>query len=330
MPANLTPQYYKAEEAYRQAGTPEEKLRCLEHMFAVMPKHKGTDHMQADLKRRIAQLRKRQERKHGARTQSFLVEKEGAAQIALLGGPNAGKSRLMDRLTNARAEVAPYPYTTQMPQPGMMRYEDVKLELVDLPPVTKDFLQPWQADAVRRADATLLVTDLGTDDLLDQVEVVLDRLQKMRIHLIHPDTPAREQDVLDPTVYRPTLLVANKCDLAGAGDRAEVLHEFYGERLPIMRVSAERGSGLEDLRAAVWRMLHMLRVYTKAPGKKADMADPYVLPVGSTVLDLGKHVHKELAASMKSARVWGGAKFDGQYVGRDYVLQDRDVVELHE
>ena len=118
--------------------------------------------------------------------------------------------------------------------------------------------------------------------------------------------------------------------MAGAGDRAEVLHEFYGERLPIMRVSAERGSGLEDLRAAVWRMLHMLRVYTKAPGKKADMADPYVLPVGSTVLDLGKHVHKELAASMKSARVWGGAKFDGQYVGRDYVLQDRDVVELHE
>ena len=330
MPANLTPQYIKAEKAYRQAATPGEKLQCLESMLALIPKHKGTDHMQADIKRRISQLRKRQEKKHGARVQPYVVEKEGAAQVALLGAPNVGKSQLVDQLTNAKAEVAPYPFTTQLPQPGMMPCEDVKIQLVDMPAITEDFLQYWQADTVRRSDAALLVADLGSDDALDQVHTIVRRLGSMRIELVHPDKPARKQDEFDPTVYRRTLLVGNKCDVEGAAARAEVLNEFYGERLPLLAISAEHGEGLEALRAAVWKMLSMLRVYTKSPGKKADMADPYVLPIGSTIFDLAERVHKELAASLKSARVWGGAKFGGQHVARGYVLRDRDVVELHE
>ena len=168
MPANLTPEYRRAEKEFRAAKTPHGKLACLEHMLRVMPKHKGTDHMQADLKRRISRLREQNEHKSGKakRAPVSKVEKEGAGQIVLLGAPNSGKSQLLAALSNAHVNVADYPFSTHLPQPGMMHFEDVQIQLVDTPPVTADYMEMWMPDTVRRADRALLVVDLGNDTLL--------------------------------------------------------------------------------------------------------------------------------------------------------------------
>ena len=328
MAANLTPQYRKAEEAYRRASGDEEKLACLEEMFRLMPKHKGTDHLQADLKRRMSQLRRGEKKTQASRRAAGeLVDKQGAGQVVLLGGANVGKSRLVAALTDAPALVAEYPYSTQRAQPGMMKFEDAQIQLVDLPAVTPDFMPTWVPDMVRRADMSLLVADLGTDDVVDQIQVVLDRLAAVKIEL-HESPPPREDG--DKTTHRRALIVANKCDLPGAEDRLGTMRELLGECLPMHVVSAETGQGLDDLPRVVFQALHVIRVYSKVPHKPADMSDPFVLPEGANVLDFARTVHKELADKLARARIWGEGLYDGQFVKRDHVLADRDVVELHE
>lgn len=328
MPANLTPQYIKAEKEFKAAKTVEEKIACMENMLALIPKHKGTDHMQADLKRRLAQLRREQVegKAKGKKVQVFLVEKEGAGQVALLGAPNAGKSRLVAALTNANPTVAEYPFTTHAPQPGMARFEDVQIQLVDLPPITEEYFETWMPDTVRRADAAALVADLGDDNLLDALETIIKRFETIKVCLVR-EAPA-DPDPL--RTFRRALIVANKLDLPGAEDRLGILKEYYGERFDILPVSAETGAGLKELPEQLFRFLRLIRVYTKEPGKKADMAQPYTMPVGSTVVELAGHIHRDLADSLKSARVWGSGKYDGIFVKRDHVLQDKDVVELHQ
>ena len=330
MPANLTPQYIKAEKEFKAARTIEEKIACMENMLALIPKHKGTDHMQADLKHRLAQLRKEQvEGPSGGKRAApvYKIEKGGAAQVILLGAPNAGKSQLLKSLTNAAAVVAEYPFTTKVPQPGMARFEDVQIQLVDTPAVTEDYFEVWLPDLVRRADAALLVVDLGDEGLLDALEVVLRRLEAAKIRLVQ-DPTADSAEPLD--TLRRTAIVANKMDLPGAADRLDALREFYSGRFEIWPVSGTAGEGLEALPARLFNFLRLIRVYTKEPGKKADLKAPYTLPVGSTVIELAVKVHRQFEQSLKSARIWGSGKYEGIYVKRDHVLQDKDVVELHE
>ena len=343
MPANLTPQYIKAEKEFKAARTIEEKIACMENMLALIPKHKGTDHMQADLKHRLAQLRKEQvEGRPGGKRAApvYKIEKGGAGQVILLGAPNAGKSQLLKSLTNATVAVAEYPFTTQVPQPGMARFEDIQIQLVDTPAVTEDYFEVWLPDLVRRADAVLLVADLGDDGLLDALEVVIRRLETVKVCLV-PESPA---DSSPPAVvaelrragpdplrtFRRTAIVANKLDLPGAADRLDVLREFYAGRFEIWPVSGTMGDGIAALPARLFGFLRLIRVYTKEPGKKADLESPYTLPVGSSVLQLAIGVHREFEQSLKSARIWGSGKYEGIYVKRDHVLQDKDVVELHE
>jgi len=330
MPANLTPEYYRAEREYRAARTLEEKIACLETMLRVIPKHKGTDHMQGDLRRKLARLRQemeRESRRAGKRAAAVKVEKEGAGQVALVGPPNAGKSQLLKALTNASPLVADYPFTTKLPQPGMTVFEDVQIQLVDTPPVTSEFMEPWLPDIVRRADAALIVADLGSDEVLDGLGAVLSRLQGVRVELVRepagsPCEPGR--------TYRRAAIVANKFDAPGAQARLEILREFYAERFDIWPVSALTGLNLDNLRAQIFRLLKVIRVYTKEPGMKPDLDVPYTVPEGTTVLDLAIRVHKEFAETLRSARVWGSGKYEGIYVKRDHVLRDRDIVELHE
>jgi len=330
MPANLTPEYRNAEERYRQAETPAEKLTALEEMLAVIPKHKGTEKMQADIKRRISKLKDRDEQKtvHGKRTALYNVEKEGGGQIALVGPPNAGKSKLLSRLTNAQPEIGGYPFTTQKPFPGMMEYEDIKIQLVDIPPITREFTEPWVAAIARNADAVLLVLDLSDGSVLEEIETTLRVLEKFRIRLYGWDRPVPpdETGIMAP---RKTILVANKMDLPESSENLEVVRDLYGERFPIAPVSSESGLGLEDLKQQMFRMLDIVRIYTKVPGKPPDMKLPYVVPRGTTVQELATMVHKDFAQRLKFARIWGANKFDGQMVGRDHVLEDREVIELH-
>ena len=330
MPANLTPQYIKAEKEFKAARTIEEKIACMENMLALIPKHKGTDHMQADLKHRLAQLRREQSEGHAAGKRAapvYKIEKGGAGQVILLGPPNAGKSQLLKSLTNATVAVAEYPFTTQVPQPGMARFEDVQIQLVDTPAVTEDYFEVWLSDLVRRADAALLVADLGDEGLLDALEVVIRRLEAVKVCLV-PEAPAGGAEEL--CTFRRTAIVANKMDLPGAADRLDALREFYAGRFEIWPVSGAMGEGLPALPARLFNFLRLIRVYTKEPGKKADLDSPFTLPVGSTVLQLAISVHREFEQTLKSARIWGSGKYEGIYVKRDHVLQDKDVVELHE
>ncbi len=329
MPANLTPAYRKAEAEFRAAKTTDEKIACLEAMLRLIPKHKGTDHMQADLKRQLSRLRKHRE--DGAKKQRkqpvFKVDKEGAGQTVLLGGPNAGKSQIVASLTNANVTVAEYPFATAIPQPGMMKFEDVQIQLVDTPPVTAEYMEPWVPDLVRRADVVGLVTDMGSDDFLDHLSAILGRMSTVKIGLVRRLPEPDEKRI---ETCRRAVVLANKMDLPGASDRLEILKEFFGKRFDIWPVVATGGSELEGLRERIFRRLEIIRVYTKQPGEKPDMNSPYTAPAGSTLVDVAVRIHREFEETLKSARIWGSGKYDGIHVKRDHVLDDRDIIELHE
>ncbi len=336
MPANLTPQYLAAEQRFKEAVTTQDKIEALEEMMAVMPKHKGTEKLQADLRRRLAKLRTETEKKHGASKGAALysVQREGAGQIVLLGAPNVGKSSLLARLTHASPEIGDYPFTTRLPHPGMMPCENIQIQLVDMPPVDPHFYEPWMGGIVRHADLALLVVDAGSDDVLDEVEEVLQVLDGSRIKL--EGKPAAEHMDVGTQVTLPTLLVANKCDAANADENRQILREFYGERFEILPVSASTGEGLENLGRVLFERLDVVRIYTKVPGKKADLSGaPYVLKRGSTVLDAARAVHRDFALTLRFARVWSSekskrpVKYDGQMVERTHPLEDGDILELH-
>ncbi len=329
MPANLPPQYSKAEEEFRHATTPAAKLEKLREMFRLLPKHKGTEKLQSDLKQKISRARDDLETsKSGGKKAgvSHRVPKEGAGQVVLVGGPNAGKSAILAGVTNARPEVAPYPYTTRTPQPGMMPWEDVRVQLVDLPPIDADFLETWVPNVIRAADSALLVADLGSDDVTDAVEITLSRLSALHTELVG-DLPF---DVEDETIQHvKTILIANKADAEGSADRLEILREWFGGRFPIVAISTQSGTGLDDLKRLAYDSLGVIRVYTKVPGKPVDREHPFTIPVGSIVSDLAREVHGDLEKALKFAKVWGSGVFDGQTVKRDHELRDGDIVELH-
>jgi ribosome-interacting GTPase 1 len=330
VPANLTPQYREAEERYRQAKTAEEKLAALDEMMAIIPKHKGTEHLQGDIKRRISKLKAAEEQKtgHGKRTVLYQVEREGGGQVALVGPPNVGKSKLLSRLTNAQPEIGDYPFTTQKPLPGMMEYEDIKIQIVDMPPVTEEFTDPWMAAIARNADAALLIVDASDESVLDRIESVLSILESFRVRLYGWDRPV-PQDELGLIIPRKSILVPNKMDRPESPDNLEVISDLYADRFPIIPVSSETCSGIEEIRVQIFRMLDIVRIYTKIPGKPADMDTPYVVSRGSTVQDVANLVHKDFVQRLKFAKLWGGTKLDGAMVSRDHVLEDRDIIELH-
>jgi ribosome-interacting GTPase 1 len=329
MAANLTPQYLEAEAEYKKAQTAEERLACLRRMYSLLPKHKASEKLQADLKTKISEARdeveqaKRSPKKGGV---SHKIPKQGAGQYLILGGPNAGKSRLLTRLTPATPEVAPYPFTTHEPRPGMMDWEDVRVQLIDTPPITADYLENYLQSMIRCADAALLVVDLADDDGPFAAEAVLERLAQTK-SILAGKLPANQED---PTVhFTRALLVANKIDVPGASDRLEIVREMFGERFPIHVIAAEHGTGLEELRQAIYQSLNMIRVYTKQPGKPPDLTSPFTCAAGSTLVDLAALVHRDFAHGLKSARIWGTGVYDGQSVSRDHVLRDKDIVELH-
>ena len=338
MPANLSPEYKAAEAAYRQANAPKERLERLREMLRTIPKHKGTEHLQADIKTRIRQLTEELAagRKGGARSgPSHVVRPEGAAQLALLGPPNTGKSTLHDRLTGSRAAAGPYPFTTQLPQPGMLPYEDVHLQLVDLPPITAEYTAPWIVNALQPADAALLVVDVAAPDCLDRLSDLLAALAPRKITLV-PDWERPRTDAEggsgfeDPfAIQLPAALIAARADQSpNAEEEVEVLQELLDVRYPSMAVSARTGSGLEALAGWLFRTLEVVRVYTKAPGRPPDFSQPFTVRRGDTVYDVARMVHQEIADRFKFGRLWRNAAANGRQVGRDYRVADRDVLEL--
>lgn len=313
MAANLSPDYLEAEREYKAAATPAEKIAALERMLSTVPKHKGTEKLQADIKRKLSQARREGQKKGGAAhtTPFWVVEKEGAGQVLLLGPPNSGKSLLLATLTHARPEVADYPFTTRVPTPGMMLYQNVRIQLVDLPPITAEYMEPWIPQVIRTATASVLLVDVNDPAVLDGIEFILGLIERSR-------------------ALPPKLLVGNKIDLPGGEDNFAALEDLYRDRFPCLPLSITTCRNLDAFARAVFDILAIVRVYTKAPGKAPDLSSPFVLKRGGTVEDAARLVHRDFAENLKYARLFrAGGDRDGMMVERAHVVQDEDILEFH-
>jgi ribosome-interacting GTPase 1 len=327
MPANLTPQYLEAEANFKQAKTIPEKIKALEIMMAIIPKHKGTEKIRAQLKSRMAKLKEELQRKPtiGRAEQAYTIKREGAAQVVLLGLPNSGKSSLFSQVTHAFSEVAEYPFTTQKPIPGMMKFENIQIQLVDTPPIQLDHIEPGLSNLIRNADALLLIIDL-TENPVFQMEILQEELKQMKIEIVGKGPiPSLEGG----WGSQKTLLLGNKCDVSNAMEGYRIFETRFKDTFPILPVSAKEGMNCEELKKEVYQLLGILRVYTKAPGEEPDLTEPVVLKKGSTVGDVALSIHKDFFAKLRYAKIWGSGKFGGQMVKRDHQINEGDVIELH-
>ncbi len=325
MPANLTPDYFKAEEWFRSATTNQEKILALERMLSVMPKHKGTDHLKADLRRKLSKLKEAPaQKKGGSHTDIFHVPRSGAGQIVLLGTPNCGKSSILAAMSHAKVNVADFPFATSAPVPGMVNFEDVQVQLVDMPPITADYSAPGQVGTYRNCDLIAIVIDLS-GDVQEQMRICLDFLESRSL-LIDSETPAF--DGQGNALGKKAFCICTKSDIAKP-HALETLKKSCKRNLEYIEISIETGAGLEKLSAKLFELLGIIRIYAKPPGKPADMTEPFTLPVGSTVMDLAIQIHRQLAEKLKTAKIWGTGVYDGQNVQRNHVLNDKDIIELH-
>jgi ribosome-interacting GTPase 1 len=327
MPANLPPQYKEAEERYRQAKTTAEKILALEEMLAIIPHHKGTDKLIGQLRKRLSQHKEESQRRSSTSRQAdpFTVKKEGAAQVVLVGLPNGGKSQILGSLTNAVPLIADYPFTTRAPLPGMMKFENLQVQIVDSPPLMDEFTESGLANLIRNADALAIILDLA-EDCATQIELILEELNRRRIRVLKRGEEKRTEIGQYP---KRALLIGNKADLKEAQGNCRQLLERFSRDYPVLCVSAKENLNLEEAKKEIFSILDIVRAYTKAPGKAPDRNDPVVLPKGSRVLDFASQIHKDFAQKLKFARIWGKEKYDGQMVPREYILQDGDVIEMH-
>ncbi len=325
MPANLTPEYFKAEKWFREATSGDEKILAIEQMLRVIPKHKGTDHMRADLRKKLSKLKEAPAKKGGAKhVDIFHVPAGGSGQIVLIGTPNSGKSSIVEALTNAKVHVADFPFATGAPVPGMVKFEDIQIQLVDMPPITAEFSAPGQVGTYRNCDLIAIVIDLSAD-LTEQMSVCLDFLESRNL-LTDEETPAF--DANGNTLGKNTIVICTKSDIAADG-AIQTLKQACKRPFEFIEISTETGDGLEELGGMFFKSLNIIRGYAKPPGKPADMTDPFTLPAGAPVMELATQIHRELAEKLKSAKIWGTGVHPGQNTQRNHVLQDKDIIELH-
>lgn len=330
MAANLTPQYLDAEERYRAAKTPEDKLAALEEMWRELPKHKSSEKLQAELKKKLSAARQAIQqgaRKSVGKVDPYAIAKSGAGQIALIGPPNSGKSAFVGALTNAHVNVTEYPFGTPGPVPGMVRFEDVQIQLIDTPPITAEHVPAGMPGIWRTADALLILVDLADDDLLEDLDMCLAHLAERRIELT--DGPRTLPEEAEGALKVPGLVLANKLDLPGAADNLETLRELFGARVRIEPLATRDAASLQRFPELLFRLIHIIRVYAKPPGRKPDLNEPFVIRTGCDIHELARKIYHGAEQRVHSARLWGAGVIDGQNVQMDHVLHDRDIVELH-
>jgi hypothetical protein len=324
MPANITPEFKKAEEEYRKAASPQEKLNALKQMLATVPKHKGTEKMQADIKKRISVTKDQVQSAGKKKSFSIKVEKEGAGQICLTGLPNSGKSAIVANLTNAPVEVASYPFSTRLPQPAMMPFKDIQIQLVDLPPISDYHMEYWVPNILRITDMIMVVVDLADPDVLELFESTLKILEDSKIEIVDykPD-----QDMWASVIKVRGIYVGAKADVDGASEQLDIIQDLYA--INMHPFSPNDKQAINTLKKEIFDDLEIIRVYSKPPGKDPDMSRPFTLDKNSTLMDFASSVHRDFETHLKFARIWGEGKYDGQRVNHDYIIQDGDVIELH-
>ena len=384
LPAEARAKWVKVMEA----RTPQEKLEALQEFLSAIPKHKGTENLVRQVRRQIAQLRreieeeKRRRRGGGPR---FFIEKEGAAQLVLLGMANAGKSSLLAALTNAKPEISEYPYTTREPVPGMLKYEDIQFQLVEAPAIMEGASEgiAWGLRSIglaRNSDGIIIVVDLSSDPVY-QFKTILEELERSRVVIYKPrgrvliekrrsgggiqvilggklvgadvdDVKSLlrsyrihhalvkiygevtlddvEDAIFENTVYKPSIVVGNKADFPGWREEYERLREVAGSKIPVLPVSAKTGYGLEAIGKTLFKILDIVRVYTKQPNQERPSDRPLVVRRGTTVLEVARQIHSTLYENFRYAKIWGpSAKYPGQRVGGEHVVEDGDIVEIH-
>jgi ribosome-interacting GTPase 1 len=328
MPTNLPPDYYSIEKQFKAATDPAEKIELLEEMMSKIPKHKGTDHLRADLRRKLSRLKVAGGAKKGGTRQAsaYNISKEGAGQVVIVGAPNTGKSSLVATQTNADPEVSPAPFSTWGPTPGMMTIKNIQVQLIDTPPLNPDHIEADMFNLVRKCDLLLVMVDLQADPV-QQLESSLEILTQQRVVPEH--LAERFADEERRHFLKPCLVLANKCDDESDDEVYEIFRELLEDDCPMMPVSVQMERNLDEMKQIIFDKLEIIRVYSQAPGEQAKLHLPFVLPIGSTVEEFAAKVHQDFAKNLKSARVWGeSAAFEGQTVSREHELRDGDIVEL--
>ncbi|HEW92114.1 MAG TPA: TGS domain-containing protein [Thermotogaceae bacterium] len=327
LPANLPPEYKRTEEKLKEAKTLEEKIEIIEKLISLLPRHKGTDKLFADLKRRLSKLRNMAEQERKKKTKGYdpyLIEKAGAGQVMLIGPPNSGKSSLLATLTNANPHIADFPFSTVNPCPGMMNFEDIQIQLIDLPPIIESHVDPLMVNAIKRSDGALIVVDSSSDELLDQMDTIIRKLEERKTIL----SWEKPEELEIGWEWVRSFVVANKMDIENTNERLEILEEFYSAKFPILPFSALKKSGIEKLKQKIFEMLSVVRVYSKPPGKPPDFDKPFILKKGSTVRELAAEIHKDFSEKLRGAKLWNIETKTFIMVDREYELQDKDVIEL--
>lgn len=320
--------YHKAEREYRQATTPRERLARLEKMLALIPKHKGTDKLQADIKRKLKEARSDVAAGGSGTHASYgpKINRQGCGQILVIGGPNAGKSQVVASVTNATPEVAPYPYTTRTMTPGMMEVAEVTVQVIDTPPIAEGSVDPQLLNLIRATDAVALCLNGGDDESPEATAAVVRELRERKTVL--GSESAYLEDGLSMLGVRCRLVLTN-CAADDAELRLELFQELVDRPFPIVRFDRDDSDAIAATKQALFDSLELIRVFTKRPGQPVDRSEPFTLPKGSTVEAVAEKVHEEVARGLRFARLWSGTSTEAQTVGREYVVQDGDVVEFH-
>ncbi|MFC1967986.1 GTPase [Chloroflexota bacterium] len=242
-----------------------------------------------------------------------------------MGLPNVGKSQLLSRITEAHTEVADYPFTTRTPLPGMMKFENIQIQIVDTPPIIDRNAHSWFHVILRNADLSLIMVDLGNEPL-GQAQTIFEELGKLRIR---PVGGGAREDSEETVIRQKALIIGNKSDVDGSSQNYQRLERRYAGEFPVISLSAKEGVGLNELKREIYKALDIIRVYTKALGGKPDFSDPIILKMESTVEDAAESIHKDLRHELKYAQIWGSGKFSGQRVSRQYIPEDGDIIEIH-
>lgn len=291
MPVNAGAEYFNAQKRYQEAKTLDDRIEALQEMIKEAPTHKGAEKLRAQLRKKLAQLKKEamKSKKAGAKPR-FSIRKEGSAQVCVIGQTNCGKSSLLNALTNAKIEVADYEFTTKEPAVGMLDYDGVLIQLVEIPSTFDSEF----SSIIYSCDLILILID-SSKDYSAQLDELIEFMNKKFDN-------------------KKALVVASKSDMK----------KIDGA----LSISSKTGEGLEQLKKEIWSRLGLIRVYTKIPGKKRDKK-PITLKPGATVRNATRNVHKDLLKNFKFARIFNDTKFSGTKVGLDYKLRDLDVVEIH-
>jgi uncharacterized protein len=366
MPANASYEFGVAQRKYDEAKTDEEKVIALQGMLSTAPTHKGSENLRRDISKRIADLKNKMEKRAAALKKtghSIGIRKEGAGQVVIIGLANSGKSTFLTKFTNAKPVIAPYPFTTTKPEIGTLNYGGALIQLVELP----SFLESKEManklfSIVRSADAIVFLVPNNSLEQRDKLiyllesqdiyvtkkkpKIELNKSSELGITFINEQNLAMPKEhaisLLKDSGYRNhTVILGQKTNtndlLLLMNPRAVYIPSIF-VIMPFSKVKADIDNyknikffDFKDetkITEEIFKMVNKIIVYTKKPGQKADLSDPLVLEKGTTVKIAAKQIHKSISKELKSAKVWGSTRFPGQNVSKDYVLQDRDIVEF--